>query len=295
MACPIKEVSHFFYSTNIFLIFRFETRYGPYWRSGDILGVCIDMDAGTIEYYRNGTALGEAFRDVERGQGIALFPAFSLAFNDSVTANFGGSPFRHPVADYEPLQSYPDNVLHNADILLQPIVNLARIISQDKQQQQAVAAKRTPLDFPSASSIQMVVAGILIDELSRVIDNTYVIEEKVFNYVRSMCEIRHDSDTKEKIHPGMPKSTLGTFLTLLWMYLDVREMRRFVSEFVMFLSSKYRETPVDLVYENQRKVIVILSCICSHPMTRKYLLQSRFFKKNWYVFAKIIIDKFFLI
>lgn len=26
--------------------------YGPYWRSGDIFGVCLDMDKGTIEFYR---------------------------------------------------------------------------------------------------------------------------------------------------------------------------------------------------------------------------------------------------
>lgn len=26
--------------------------YGPYWRSGDIFGVCLDMEKGTIEYYR---------------------------------------------------------------------------------------------------------------------------------------------------------------------------------------------------------------------------------------------------
>lgn len=79
-------------------------RYGPYWRSGDIVAVCLNMDDGTIEYYRNGTALGEAFKDIERGAGIALFPAVSLAFNDSITINFGGSPFRHPVPEYSPLQ-----------------------------------------------------------------------------------------------------------------------------------------------------------------------------------------------
>ena len=71
--------------------------YGPYWRSGDIFGVCLDMDKGVIEYYRNGVSLGVALDDIARGAGISLFPAVSLAFNDSLTANFGGSPFRYPV------------------------------------------------------------------------------------------------------------------------------------------------------------------------------------------------------
>lgn len=243
------------------------------------------MDAGTAEYHRNGINLGEAFSDIERGQGIALFPGFSLAFNDKVTANFGGTPFRHPVDGYEPMQSRPEALLHNADFLLQPIINLARIISMEKQREvggnnKATNKARSPMDFPSASAIHMVVAGILIEELSRVIDNNYVIEEKVFSYVRSMCVLRSDSDRSETIYPGSPKSTLGTFLSLLWMYMDVKEMRRFVGEFVNFLSSMYRETPADLDYEKQRMVIVILTCLCNHPMSRKYLLESKFFKRN---------------
>ena len=62
------------------------------------------MDEGKIEYYRNGVALGEAFSNIEKGPGLALFPAVSLAYNDSLTANFGGTPFRHPVKGYKPLQ-----------------------------------------------------------------------------------------------------------------------------------------------------------------------------------------------
>lgn len=71
-------------------------KYGPYWRSGDIFGICLDMDEGRIEYYRNGVALGDAFKNIEKGPGLALYPAVSLAFNDSLTANFGSSSFRHP-------------------------------------------------------------------------------------------------------------------------------------------------------------------------------------------------------
>lgn len=209
-------------------------RYGPYWRSGDILGVCIDMDAGTIEYHRNGKALGEAFSDIGRGAGIALFPAFSLAYNDSVTANFGGSPFRHPVDGYAPLQLYPDAVLRNAELLLQHVVNLSRSISMYRQ-------TRSPTLQPSASAVHMVLAGILFSELAKVISTNYVIEDKVFTFIRSICVLRSESDTNETIYPGSAKSTLGTFLTLCWAYMERNECRTFISKFVLFLSSMYRE------------------------------------------------------
>jgi Kip1 ubiquitination-promoting complex protein 1 len=58
-------------------------------------------------------------------------------------------------------------------------------------------------------------------------------------------------------------------------------MQLFLKKLVNFLANTYRETPVDLEYEKQRMIIVILSCICNHSQTRKYLLQFKLFTKNW--------------
>lgn len=153
------------------------------------------MDAGTIEYHRNGVALGLAFKDIERGAGIALFPALSLAFNDSVTVNFGGSPYRHPVAGYAPLQAYPDVILRNADFLLQHVANLARVISMQKLKK--VQNNKTGTTngsmsppAPSPAAVTMVLAGVLVGELSKIINNNYVIEKNVYEFIRSMCVLR---------------------------------------------------------------------------------------------------------
>ena len=35
--------------------------YGEAWRVGDVIGVCLDLDDGTITFYRNGRSLGVAF------------------------------------------------------------------------------------------------------------------------------------------------------------------------------------------------------------------------------------------
>lgn len=217
-------------------------KYGPYWRSGDIIGVCCDMDAGSIEYHRNGVALGEAFRDIERGAGIALFPAASLAFNDSITANFGGAPFRHAVAGYEPVQAVPLAELRNADVLLRYTIALARLMSTvDGGGSSTSSGGSATTTAPSVAAVYMVVAGQLIGPLGRLFGCSYVIEEKVFAYVRSMCVLRSVSTANQPLYPGATNSTLGAFLQLLWTFLDTRETKAFLSRFVMFLSSMYRE------------------------------------------------------
>lgn len=253
-------------------------KYGPYWRSGDIFGVCLDMDRGRIEYYRNGIGLGEAFNDVERGPGAALFPAASLAFNDSLTANFGSSPFRHPVTGYKPLQQKPKIQLVQANYLLQYLVNLARILSQQK-----ATTTKDDLDDEdevSLESIQMLIAAILVDRLAPLLKYPYVIEDKVFSYIRGLCVIRSDSSSNTIVHPGQPDSILGTFLNLLWTLMDEEDVKEFFVQLINYIGSCYKETPIDLEYEKQRTVIVILTCICNHPPTRKFLLEQKFFDRN---------------
>lgn len=222
-------------------------KYGPYWRSGDVFGVCIDMDDGKIEYYRNGTTLGVAFDDVERGPGIALFPAVSLAFDDSLTANFGGSPFRHPVDGYKPLQFKPTLKLNKADFLLNHLVNVARVISTNRPYK-----LRSNKDV-SADAIYALLASILINELAPILCNSYVIEEKVFKYVKGMCVIRSDIDSNQIIYPGIPESTLGTFLSLFWTYLQTDIMKTFLNKFVTFLSSMYREVNAHLRINKKKR------------------------------------------
>lgn len=167
----------------IFDTISYIIRFGPFWRSGDIYGVCLDMDKGTIEYYRNGVALGEAFSNIERGPGIALFPAASLAVNETIVANFGGSPFRHPVAGYNALQEKPVTFLAQADFLLQNLVNLSRLMSSPKTVPQSN-------QLISNTAIYMLIANILIEKLTPMLLNSYVMEEKLLNYVRSMCVLR---------------------------------------------------------------------------------------------------------
>ena len=247
--------------------------YGPYWRSGDIFGVCLDMDKGTIEYYRNGLALGMAFEDIERGPGISLFPAVSLAFNDSLTANFGGSPFRYPVAGYKPLQTPPFKLLYQADYLLEYLVNISRLISSNQKHH----VPKSPTEI-SIDSFYLLVANNIVEHLVPLLLNSYIVEEKVVKIVKNLCVLK--STSISLIQPGEVGSTIEAFLSLLWTNMEESEIKIFLKRVLNYLSSTFKETPTDLEYENQRKIIVILSCLCNHVQTRKYFLENKFFKKN---------------
>lgn len=248
--------------------------YGPYWRSGDIFGVCLDMDSGFIEYYRNGVALGRAFENVERGPGRALFPAVSLAFNDSLSANFGSSPFRYPVNGYRPLQNAPSRLLNQTDLLLDYLVNLARLLSSRQAHPKPNSSCEISID-----SFYLLVANSVIERIAPLLMNPFVVEAKVIRIIRNLCVAKSTSDSF--IQPGEHGSTLDAFLSLLWTHLEESEMKVFLKRLLNYLSCTFKETPTDLEYENQRVIITMLNCLCNHEQTRKYFLEHKFFKKNF--------------
>lgn len=83
--------------------------YGEAWAAGDIIGSCIDLESGTIAYYRNGVSMGVAFTRVRKGLGY--FPAISLSYGEKCSFNFGRRPFEYPVEGFAPLQ--PEPVIDN--------------------------------------------------------------------------------------------------------------------------------------------------------------------------------------
>lgn len=86
-------------------------RYGEHWLVGDVIGCCIDVDKGEIEFFQNGNSLGVAFKGVRRwDRGLGYFPAVSLSLGERCELNFGGRPFRFPVTAYLPLQAPPEGL-----------------------------------------------------------------------------------------------------------------------------------------------------------------------------------------
>ena len=84
-----------------------ETAYGASWTIGDVIGVVVDMDAGTIGFYKNGVSQGTAFTTVLTALTQPVKPMFRVnAANDAFAINFGQRPFTYtPPAGFLPLHT----------------------------------------------------------------------------------------------------------------------------------------------------------------------------------------------
>ena len=88
------------------------------WYAGDIhqgmvVGIAVDRDANTYQYYVDGTSVQSGTLGVSSG--IDLIPVVFVYHNSytSHALNFGQRPFKHPVSGFKPLcaQSLPDPLI----------------------------------------------------------------------------------------------------------------------------------------------------------------------------------------
>jgi len=73
------------------------TSYGATWTNGDVMGIALDMDAGTVAFYKNGTSQGTAFSGLT-GRSICIFLTTGSGSVGNVctyTGNFGQRPFAY--------------------------------------------------------------------------------------------------------------------------------------------------------------------------------------------------------
>ena len=80
-----------------------QLNYSPRINTGDLISVLLDLDNGTLSFWRNGNDLGVAFNNL-LGKGI-IYPMYSAMFYPAppITVNFGITPFRYaPPVGYQP-------------------------------------------------------------------------------------------------------------------------------------------------------------------------------------------------
>lgn len=86
--------------------------YGATYASGDVIGVAMDMDGGTITFYKNNSSQGQAFSGIT-GTRYAFFGSGSSS--TSVTANFGASAFTYAVPSGYNAGLYTGNITTTAN------------------------------------------------------------------------------------------------------------------------------------------------------------------------------------
>jgi hypothetical protein len=85
--------------------------YGATYTFGDVIGIALDLDAGTLEFYKNGVSQGVAFSGLSGG---FQFAVACYANNSSLAINFGQRPFAYtPPTNFVALNTFnlPDSTI----------------------------------------------------------------------------------------------------------------------------------------------------------------------------------------
>ncbi|RXZ78222.1 hypothetical protein EBB07_29650 [Paenibacillaceae bacterium] len=73
------------------------TPYGTRWTTGDVLGIALNLDNDTLEFYKNGVSMGVSHTNIkELGEVYPVLRGVNSATN-TVTFNFGASPFEYTI------------------------------------------------------------------------------------------------------------------------------------------------------------------------------------------------------
>ncbi|KAG7203161.1 hypothetical protein KM043_010277 [Ampulex compressa] len=251
-------------------------KYGEPWLTGDIIGCALDMDNGTIDFYRNGRNLGRAFENIPMGMGIAYFPTVSLAFAENLTANFGSTPMRYQIEGYEPLQAAPQEQLSQASLLftwfLKVIELMNSIINNEKDN--TFLQDRTM----SIQAFLMCLSRSILKYIGPLLSISYITEAIFVPFLQELSELI-ENPTQKSLQSNNHNSKLMICLDLLWTFLEDQEIRACLESTVLYLLSAFRHVSLLLEYPDQCKSLILLTKICQHRVTRQHLLQFLLFDR----------------
>lgn len=244
-------------------------KYGEEWVAGDVIGCCIDLDKGTVHFYRNGRPMGEAFDNVRIGPGLAYFPAVSLAFGEKLVANFGATPLRHPVEGYRPLEKTSLRDAERARLLLLWTKRLLPVYEEvDKGASQSTYLTDGLDVFRQGTKVQaLLIAAPVLRRLGPLLASHYIMEVSFLPFLFQVFEECPDG------------RRVSTLLELFWALLEPQEIKKCLENVVEALLSGYRYSPGTLDFLHQKRHLCLLLSILQHDSSRRYFLESVLFDK----------------
>ncbi|XP_065316248.1 E3 ubiquitin-protein ligase RNF123-like isoform X2 [Gordionus sp. m RMFG-2023] len=288
-------------------------KYGEAWRIGDTISCSIDLDLGSITFYRNGKSMGEAFDNIKTGYGIAYFPTISLSIHESVRLNFGATPLLHPVNGYMPLQDPPLQDLVRARILfsglhriLDAFVKLDQetietTLLSDKSDKTLEASstalpqkmeivqesansdfdiKELPtLEGTSSRALLFILAGYFFDKLVKVLNNAYVVEICFFKLLAKHISTEKGDDQPMGNSPLYCREFISKFLDVFWAFIDEVQAKVIMENLITSILVHYRFSPLDSDSKYQKLYLSMMIELLRHEPTRKYLLQNVLFER----------------
>lgn len=242
-------------------------KYGAMWQSGDVISCTLDLEEGKVEFYRNGKCLGPAFTTVKTGPGFAYFPAVSLAIGESLTANFGATPFRYPQEGFAPLEAPPTQDLIRADCC----VNwLARLVHLSR-------------NWPQSDDIQLnsrhrtcllIVVQHIAAHLGPLLARPYVVEACLVPALARIAQVTLDQPA-----PTLALEPVHTLIDFLIAALESHELLRCLENLVVCLLTGHKQAAEDIRFRGQKYNLRLLYTLLSHARLRKICLTHILFDK----------------
>ncbi|XP_070396204.1 E3 ubiquitin-protein ligase RNF123-like [Dermacentor albipictus] len=243
--------------------------YGEAWVAGDVIGCCIDLDKGTVHFYRNGRSMGEAFSNVRLGPGLAYFPAVSLAFGENLVANFGATPLRHPVEGYRPLEKTSLRDAERARLLLLWTKRLLPVYEEVHKGASQPAYLTDGLDvFRQGTKAQaLLIAAPVLRRLGPLLASSHVTEVSFLPFLFQVFEESPDG------------RRISTLLELFWALLEPPEIKKCLENVAVALLTGFRFSPCTPDFLHQKRHLCLMLSVLQHDSSRRYLLESILFDK----------------
>jgi hypothetical protein len=114
-SATLNTGAYLYYTSGIKVDAAVSSAYGASWANGDLIGIALDLDAGTITFYKNNVSQGVAFTGLS-GNFTALIYDGTSGSTPTFDANFGQRPFSYtPPTGFKSLNTFnlPDSTIPN--------------------------------------------------------------------------------------------------------------------------------------------------------------------------------------
>ncbi|KAE8746279.1 hypothetical protein FOCC_FOCC006951 [Frankliniella occidentalis] len=262
--------------------------YGEKWEEDDIIGCCIDLDDGCVEFFRNGRSMGVAYRNIQMGAGIVYFPTVSLQRKEGLIANFGATPLCYPAPGHSPIHEPPNKELASVTYLLTCTHKLISMMDS-RAAPDLVSADSTI----SNEAVLLEIGKIVISSIIPFLSNPYIVETKLIPFIHGLCESENLHPGQGQVRPSARIATtkcttasmlnnrkLNTFFDLLWAFSEKGELNIWTNTLISRLTARFQHNlrPLVLDFTPQKEAIIVLHSMVHHRNFRHYLMENILFE-----------------
>jgi len=144
----ISSVDAMFYISSGVKYNGTSSSYGESYTTNDVIGVGLDLDIGTITFYKNGVSQGVAYTTVKNLGKVFPFMCGGNGNPTTITVNFGNEPFKYSIPDGH--KAYADQ--YTDKTLFQKNGKMYALQSNNKVYETKMTSNSLPAPFKSVAS-----------------------------------------------------------------------------------------------------------------------------------------------